>query len=235
MLHFVAFGHHRLTAIQAIRDADHPSISISMTTVSTLLPPSPSNVKLIITDVDGTLLDSKHQIHPRTLSAFRALRHAHPDLPIVIASGKQYHSCRHIREQLQLPPQFPAAHCNGCLIYGGPEGQLIRENGLDPDAVDYILEKSSRFGTFLFTHSSAILVHTGQGVNQKDWCAIAGAYDSGIEDWTGDQDKVQDLLAKVRAGETTIAKITMCADESDLKSKRFALSLDLSHLICDHL
>ncbi|KZT35423.1 HAD-like protein [Sistotremastrum suecicum HHB10207 ss-3] len=187
-----------------------------MAMISTLLPPLPHNVKLIITDVDGTLLDSAHKIHPRTSNALRALRQRHPDLPIVIASGKQYHSCRHIRDALDLPLHFPAAHCNGCLVYGGPEGLLVRENGLHPDAVEYIVEKTSRFGTFLFTHSSAILVSGGEGINKKDWCTIAGAYDVGIEDWTGDQDKVRDLLVKVRAGEITVAKITMCADEADL-------------------
>jgi haloacid dehalogenase-like hydrolase len=137
--------------------------------------PSPDDIKLIITDVDGTLLTSDHVIHPRTLSAFTKLRAAHPNLPIVIASGKQYNSCLWIRHALCLPPHFPATHCNGALIYGGLSGAALSEfsASLPPAVVAHIVDGTSNFGTFVFTEDAAVLVSPGLGVHKKDWCEIA--------------------------------------------------------------
>lgn len=140
--------------------------------------PSPEDVKLIIADVDGTLLTSEHTIHPRTLSAFTKLRASRPDLPIVIASGKQHNSCAWIRQALRLPLHFPAIHCNGALIYGGVSGGLLAEfsAALPPAVIAHIVEGSAQFGTFVFTEDEAVLVSPGTGVHEKDWCKIAGRY-----------------------------------------------------------
>ena len=138
--------------------------------------PLPEDIKLIITDVDGTLLTSEHTIHPRTLSAFHKLRATHPNLPIVIASGKQYNSCLWIRDALRLPPHFPAIHCNGALIYGGVSGDSLTEfsASLPPAVVAHIVDGTTNFGTFVFTEDAAVLVSPGTGVHKKDWCDIAG-------------------------------------------------------------
>ena len=137
--------------------------------------PLPEDIKLIITDVDGTLLTSEHTIHPRTLTAFSKLRAAHPNLPIVIASGKQYNSCLWIRQALHLPPHFPATHCNGALIYGGASGDALTEFSavLPPAVVAHIIDGTTQFGTFVFTEDAAVLVSQGVGIHNKDWCEIA--------------------------------------------------------------
>lgn len=144
--------------------------------------PFPKDIKLIITDVDGTLLTSEHVIHPTTLSAFAKLRAAHPDLPIVIASGKQYNSCLWIRHALRLPSHFPAIHCNGALIYGGPSGACLVEfsESLPPAVITHIVEGTRNFGTFVFTEDEVVLVSPGAGVNKKDWCEIATRFASCI-------------------------------------------------------
>jgi hydroxymethylpyrimidine pyrophosphatase-like HAD family hydrolase len=59
-------------------------------------------------DVDGTLLDNNHQLHPATTSALRYIHETRPELPIVIASGKQRPSTQFIREELGLPDSFPS-------------------------------------------------------------------------------------------------------------------------------
>ncbi|HEV7737571.1 MAG TPA: HAD family hydrolase [Chlamydiales bacterium] len=134
--------------------------------------PSPQDIKLIITDVDGTLLTSKHILHPRTLSAFSKLRAARPDLPIVIASGKQYNSCLSIREALGLPDHFPAVHCNGALIHAGP-GDIALSGCLDSETVMHIVNGTNAFGTFVFTKDAVVLVSSGVGIHKQDWCTIA--------------------------------------------------------------
>jgi hydroxymethylpyrimidine pyrophosphatase-like HAD family hydrolase len=177
--------------------------------------PSPNDIDLIVSDVDGTLLDTKHQIHERTVNAILKLREKHPTLPIVIASGKQQNSCIPIREQLKLLPSFPATHCNGAIVYGGESGGIVQIDALDKNTVLYIIEAAKRFGTFIFSDTELYLVSQGEGINKKDWCKIAGNYDTGIRDMT-DEVQRREILGKVESGEFQVLKVTLCADASDL-------------------
>ncbi|KAF8528927.1 HAD-like domain-containing protein [Hysterangium stoloniferum] len=186
--------------------------------------PSPEDIKLIVTDVDGTLLTSKHTLHPRTLSAFTKLRTAYPDLPIVIASGKQYGSCLSIREALNLPLHFPAIHCNGALIHGGPDGASLPRfsTSLPPETVMHIVNGTHDYGTFVFTADAVVLVSTGQGIHKKDWCEIASRYDKGIVDCSQEPARSR-FLQEVVNGEILVPKVTLCSDTSDPDSVKIVL------------
>jgi Cof subfamily protein (haloacid dehalogenase superfamily) len=177
--------------------------------------PDPIEIKIIFFDVDGTLLGSDHKLHTRTLTSLTRLRQEHPEIPLVIASGKQYNSCKWIRDAIGFPTRYPSIHCNGALIYGGDSGSLIRSHGLDGETIKYIVERTKRFGTFIFNEDEALLVNRGQGINDKDWCDIAGRYDKGVSDRTSEADYAAALHA-ASEGSFPVAKVTICADESDL-------------------
>ena len=49
-----------------------------------------SQIKMVVTDMDGTLLNSKHEVSPRFFEIFEELRKK--DIIFVAASGRQYHS-----------------------------------------------------------------------------------------------------------------------------------------------
>ncbi|WP_420399101.1 HAD family hydrolase [Flagellimonas sp.] len=49
-----------------------------------------SQIKMVVTDMDGTLLNSKHQVSPRFFEIFAALQQK--NIQFVAASGRQYHS-----------------------------------------------------------------------------------------------------------------------------------------------
>ncbi|SFW36364.1 HAD family hydrolase [Cellulophaga fucicola] len=49
-----------------------------------------SKVKMVVTDMDGTLLNSKHEVSPKFLEQFTQLRKK--NILFVAASGRQYHS-----------------------------------------------------------------------------------------------------------------------------------------------
>lgn len=211
--------------------------------------PTPSSISLIITDVDGTLLTSSHKIHSRTLSAFKALRKKYPTLPIVIASGKQYESCRWIRDVLGLDElineqekegmeRFPAIHCNGSLVYAGgsiptasstngsthlPPPPIISKHLLSPSTVLHLISETKAYGTFLFTPTDAILVNKGERIHRKDWCEIAGRYDSNVIDRT--EEGREDVLRMAGTGELGIVKVTVCVDECEQDGKSLFLFL----------
>lgn len=49
-----------------------------------------SKIKLIVSDMDGTLLNSKHEVSPRFFNIFKELKEK--DIKFVVASGRQYYS-----------------------------------------------------------------------------------------------------------------------------------------------
>lgn len=55
--------------------------------------PRAEDVKMILSDVDGTLFTDDHELHPTTLNAIRHIRETRPDLPIIPVTGKQRVSC----------------------------------------------------------------------------------------------------------------------------------------------
>lgn len=93
-------------------------------------------IKLIASDMDGTLLDSRKRLPPDILPVLRALRKQ--GVSFVVASGRQYASLRRDLEALV-----------GDIIFIAENGALIVENDrrlfidpLDPAVVPLILEKT---------------------------------------------------------------------------------------------
>jgi len=111
--------------------------------------PTADDIAMIVCDVDGTLLTEHHVVHPRTVSAFAQLRKLRPDLPIVIASGKQYSSCADVREALGLPDHFPAIHAHGALIHGDG-GALLDAKRINTGVLLEVVDKMRGRGTFVF-------------------------------------------------------------------------------------
>ncbi|PRY10595.1 hypothetical protein CLV24_11314 [Pontibacter ummariensis] len=56
-------------------------------------------IRAICTDIDGTLLDSRRQLSPRTIATIKSL----PDeLPVVLASSRMPSAMRHLQEELDI-------------------------------------------------------------------------------------------------------------------------------------
>lgn len=84
--------------------------------------PSPNT---FIFDMDGTLLNEKHELAPLTLRALHELRER--DFNLVIATGRHFNDIRGYLKQ--LGKGIAAITCNGANIHNG-EGELIYRAGL---------------------------------------------------------------------------------------------------------
>ncbi len=92
-------------------------------------------VKLVVTDMDGTLLNSSHQVSSRFFELFEALRKR--GIQFAAASGRQYESIA-----VKLTPILDQ------LIVIAENGGLVRHQGrellstpLDPNLRDQVLER----------------------------------------------------------------------------------------------
>ena len=92
--------------------------------------------RLVALDVDGTLLDSQHQLRPATVAAVQ--RVLAQGVHVCVATGKLFVSAQaHIRELGLVGPQIT---CNGAAIINSPDGALLAHEPLTPAALALALD-----------------------------------------------------------------------------------------------
>lgn len=86
------------------------------------------NIKAICSDIDGTLLDSRRELSPRTIAAFRSLD---KNIPVILASSRMPGAMRHLQEELGIL-HHPMICFNGGYV-------LLYNEGADaPDVIDSV-------------------------------------------------------------------------------------------------
>ncbi|ORX81426.1 hypothetical protein BCR32DRAFT_220261 [Anaeromyces robustus] len=98
--------------------------------------PTADKIKLIMTDVDGTLQNSKHEVSEKTINIINKILDNNKEVSFVIATGKTRYSTIDIRNNLGImnKPRCPAVHTNGCLIYND-KNEIIYEINLSPNTI----------------------------------------------------------------------------------------------------
>jgi Cof subfamily protein (haloacid dehalogenase superfamily) len=82
-----------------------------------------SKIKLIATDMDGTLLNSKHELNPEFYSIFEKLKKK--NIVFAAASGRQYHNIRNVFSAIEREMFFIAE--NGGYVVHQEEDILVQE------------------------------------------------------------------------------------------------------------
>jgi HAD superfamily hydrolase (TIGR01484 family) len=93
-----------------------------------------SNIKLIVSDVDGTLLNSAHQLNPRFFDLFEQIDAA--GITFVVASGRQYENLRKLFERIESRVIFAAE--NGSYIMD--RGEELLAQTLSSDKITELVE-----------------------------------------------------------------------------------------------
>ncbi len=89
-------------------------------------------IRLIVTDLDGTLLNSDHVVSPFTAQAIREATAR--GVLFTIATGKTFPSTTHLIQQFGI--HVPLICANGTQVFS-PDGTLLHE---DPIPLEYALE-----------------------------------------------------------------------------------------------
>ncbi len=92
-------------------------------------------IRLIATDIDGTLLNSRHELSARNEDALR--RAMAQGIQIVLATGKTYTSGQGIVRRLGLTT--PGVYVQG-LVICAPDGSVLHSQTLDPGVVRQVAE-----------------------------------------------------------------------------------------------
>jgi hydroxymethylpyrimidine pyrophosphatase-like HAD family hydrolase len=173
--------------------------------------PTPSDIQLIVSDVDGTLLDSAHEL-PTTSATYQVLlrlRKTHPTLPIIISTGKQHRSTASLREALDLHP-FPCCHLNGNVLYN-PSGEIIAESGLEIPVIKEALEQMRQQGTstFVYDYTTVYQLYKAAGDDGK-WAAMLRRYGEDVVEVP--EEEVGAFVEKIERGEVRVVKMGICQE-----------------------
>ncbi len=114
-----------------------------------------SHIKLIVSDIDGTILNDQHQVDTLLRDEMRYLAQA--QIPFVLASARSPHGMAPIAKDLGLTNQ-PLACYNGALVITGEPNhyQTILEHPLDPDECQTLI-------TFIHRHFPQVSINLYSG------------------------------------------------------------------------
>ena len=123
---------------------------------------TPQPQAILCLDIDGTLLDSNEQIHPRDI---QVMQHFPPEVQLILTTGRPLHSAKPVLQmngifQKQKLP-IPGVFMNGGVAYF-PNEQLCLENPLSQETAQAIFELSKHFPLsefVFFTVSDAYLAN----------------------------------------------------------------------------
>jgi Cof subfamily protein (haloacid dehalogenase superfamily) len=89
----------------------------------------------IVLDIDGTLLDDREQLSPRTAAAIAAARGA--GVKVMLATGRSHDGVRELARQLAL--DLPSVVLNGAAVYCHRSDRLLERYTLPNDLVHTLI------------------------------------------------------------------------------------------------
>eukprot|EP00747_Dinoflagellata_sp_TGD_P066194 gnl/TRDRNA2_/TRDRNA2_154698_c0_seq1.p1 gnl/TRDRNA2_/TRDRNA2_154698_c0~~gnl/TRDRNA2_/TRDRNA2_154698_c0_seq1.p1 ORF type:complete len:352 (-),score=52.23 gnl/TRDRNA2_/TRDRNA2_154698_c0_seq1:230-1195(-) len=121
-------------------------------------------IQMVALDVDGTLLDSSHQVHPRVRSAI--LQTMELGIPVVLSTGRSPAAARSL---VNVPGEQALASAGGVFLGGAivldSSSQILSQVLLPRDSVQSVLSYAEA------SKLTAVLVH-----GDEFWCAKEDAW-----------------------------------------------------------
>ena len=113
--------------------------------------------KLLVVDVDGTLLNDEREISKRTLAAL--LKVQQMGVRIVLASGRPTYGLMPLAKTLELGNYggFVLSY-NGCQIIKAQNGEILFERRINPEMLPYLEKKARKNGFAIFTYHDDTLI-----------------------------------------------------------------------------
>lgn len=113
--------------------------------------------KLLVLDVDGTLLNDEREISKRTLAAL--LKVQQMGVRIVLASGRPTYGLMPLAKTLELGNYggFVLSY-NGCQIIKAQNREILFERRINPEMLPYLEKKARKNGFAIFTYHDDTLI-----------------------------------------------------------------------------
>ena len=118
----------------------------------------PPDIKMLVIDIDGTLLTPQRQISERTRMAIRAAQEE--GIVVTLATGRRYTNTAPLADALGL--SIPLIVCDGALILQHPQITIVHTQTLSATVAQAAVEILAR-------HGVQPVVHHMNGVQEEVW------------------------------------------------------------------
>lgn len=169
-----------------------------------------SRIKLIMSDIDGTILDKNHQLDSYLIELMPLLKQR--DIPFVLASARSPLGIAPISKELGIT-DFPIACYNGALISLGDK--ILSQHSIDKSELLLLHD-------FLKKEFPTVSINVYSG---KDWLVNT------IDEWveieatiTGESPKVTSLADFIRDEKTLVHKLLLIDNTDTIQKLQKTLS-----------
>ena len=184
-------------------------------------------IKLIISDIDGTLLDSKHSMPQVTLDTIREFKSKYPNVPIILATGKTLFGAKPVLESFNVKTGI---FLNGALILRQdpecvdsqvPGYRVVYEKHLEPEAVNWLFEMNQQLDLCAVFYSFDT-IYTFHTPAKDHWKYIVGLTRF-HEPLAVPVEDIPDFKANVQQGSRRIQKFILMADPSRIDALKIQI------------
>ena len=128
-------------------------------------------MKILFTDLDGTLLDDNKDISQRDFDSInRMIAQGHK---FVVTTGRPLVSAKRIAEKYGfVQPGFYLVSFNGGLIYDCGTGESILTRRISVDDVKFIMDAAFRAGMHAHTYAGDLVVSEHETEQLKTYCRL---------------------------------------------------------------
>ena len=166
--------------------------------------------KLIVTDLDGTLLNSEHKVSNRTIKTIKQLRES--GMKFVIATGRHYQDVKQVAQQ--IGGDIYLITSNGAQIHD-KAGELFYNRHIEPSKVQTLLEISQKYP-----------LH--RNIYQKDqW--LAEEHNQILQNMQKHSNFIYQISDFKQLSHRDISKFFFIADEAILKELEAELIQEFGH------
>lgn len=131
--------------------------------------------KVLALDMDGTVLNSQHGIHPDVV---QAIREAKEKCHVLMVTGRHHTAAKPYYEQLEL--DTPAICCNGTYIYDYRNHKVLIENAISKQNAKKFLQLAQDYGMKVVLYTTHSMVYSRRQPID---------YMKALESWAGSFDK----------------------------------------------
>jgi len=122
---------------------------------------NPMAYKLLVVDMDGTLLDDDKNISSENIAAVREMQQS--GVPLVLATGRSDAMVKRYLDLLQI--EAPVISCNGAFIRDRLTGEILHEQYISSDDCEYIIDVCREFNSDFHIYGESTLF--GEAVTHK--------------------------------------------------------------------
>ena len=131
--------------------------------------------KMLVLDVDGTLLNDEKEISKRTLNTL--LKVQQMGVRIMLASGRPTYGLLPLAKKLELGTYNGyILSYNGGQVINASNGEVVFERRINPEHITYLEKKAEKNGFSILTYNGDTVVTNGMKVEHQEFFSAAIDY-----------------------------------------------------------